>query len=122
MSSNLTKIDKSKFPVIKEEELEEKFVGGWGPGGQCVNKSVNCCQLKHKPTGIMVKVHHSRNLEQNRQLAREILATKLDNLINGDNSVENQKKRNALHKIATKECLAEKRRQMKKQYSKLLDE
>lgn len=32
-------------------------------------------------------------MEQNRKLAREILINKLDNLINGENSIANQKKR-----------------------------
>lgn len=45
-----------QFPEIHENELEETFVRGSGPGGQSVNKTANCCVLKHKPTGIIVKV------------------------------------------------------------------
>lgn len=41
---------------LKEEEIEENFIKGWGKGGQSVNKTNNCVHLKHKPTGIIVKV------------------------------------------------------------------
>ena len=42
--------------VVCESELEEKFVRGFGKGGQKVNKTSNCVELKHLPTGITVKV------------------------------------------------------------------
>ena len=48
--------------VLREEELEENFVKGWGKGGQKVNKTSNCVELKHKPTGIGVKVLSYINL------------------------------------------------------------
>lgn len=44
-------IDYSKVPVISEDDLEERFVRGSGPGGQSVNKTANCVVLKHMPTG-----------------------------------------------------------------------
>lgn len=44
-------IDYSKVPVIIEEDLEERFVRGSGPGGQKTNKTANCVVLKHMPTG-----------------------------------------------------------------------
>ena len=37
--------------LIPENELEEKFVSGSGPGGQAVNKARNAIFLKHVPTG-----------------------------------------------------------------------
>jgi protein subunit release factor B len=45
--------------VVCESELEEKFVRGFGKGGQKVNKTSNCVELKHLPTGITVKVNMS---------------------------------------------------------------
>lgn len=45
------KIDTSRVPVIPEEDIEEKFVRGQGPGGQSVAKNANCAILCHKPTG-----------------------------------------------------------------------
>lgn len=44
-------IDYSKFPVILEGDLEERFVRGSGPGGQKTNKTANCVVLKHIPSG-----------------------------------------------------------------------
>lgn len=109
-------IDKSKVPELDENDLEEQFVSGSGPGGQCVNKSINCCVLKHIPTGFVVKVHDDRRLEKNRRLARERMIMKLDNFYNGDDSVENQKRRIVLSKIATQEAQDSKRRHMKAEY------
>ena len=44
-------IDWSRFPRLDEQQLEERFVRGSGPGGQSVNKTANCVSLKHLPTG-----------------------------------------------------------------------
>lgn len=115
-------IDRSNVPEINESDLEEKFISGSGPGGQCVNKSVNCCQLRHKPTNLVVKVHHTRSLEKNRQIARELLVAKLDDLYNGENSVSSQKKQIALKKLAIREVQAERRRAMKEEFKRNLVE
>lgn len=48
-----SKIDTSRVPVLCEDELEEWFVKGSGPGGSNVNKRTNCCSLRHIPTGGM---------------------------------------------------------------------
>lgn len=45
------------FPVLNEDDLEEQFVRGSGPGGQATNKTSNCVVLKHIPSGIVVKVN-----------------------------------------------------------------
>jgi protein subunit release factor B len=47
-------LDYSRVPRIKEEELDEQFIKGSGPGGQAVNKTNNCVMLFHKPTGRLV--------------------------------------------------------------------
>ena len=113
------KIDKSKVPVIGDEDVIEQFVKGSGPGGQNVNKLSNCAVLCHKPTGeflymndsvpvhdsisklilhtkisgIVVRCHESRLLHQNRKIARKMLVEKVDDFINGEMSVRNQKLR-----------------------------
>ncbi|KAK9973911.1 hypothetical protein ABG768_022028 [Culter alburnus] len=66
------------LPLVHEEELEEQFVRGSGPGGQATNKTSNCVVLKHIPTGIVVKCHETRSVDLNRRRAREILREKLD--------------------------------------------
>lgn len=43
--------DKSKVPQLVEDDIEEQFVTGSGPGGQNVNRLQNCAHLKHIPTG-----------------------------------------------------------------------
>lgn len=45
------------LPVLNEDELEEQFVRGSGPGGQATNTTNNCVVLKHIPSGIVVKVN-----------------------------------------------------------------
>ncbi|OLL25769.1 putative peptide chain release factor-like protein, mitochondrial [Neolecta irregularis DAH-3] len=74
------------LPKIIESELEEKFIRGTGPGGQKINKTSICVQLRHIPTGITVKCQDSRYRELNRHVARKNLQKKLDVLENGDNS------------------------------------
>ena len=43
--------------------------------------------------GLWVKCHESRSLERNRKLARQLLLTRLDNWLNGEESVESQERR-----------------------------
>ncbi|KAF7363305.1 putative peptide chain release factor C12orf65 like protein, mitochondrial [Mycena sanguinolenta] len=51
--SVLKKAHKNReVPELREEDLEEVFVRGSGPGGQSVNKTENNVQLLHRPTGI----------------------------------------------------------------------
>lgn len=52
----------------------------------CQNKTNSAVQLKHIPTGIVVKCQETRSREQNRKLARQHLAEKIDDLLNGENS------------------------------------
>lgn len=109
-------IDRSKVPKINENDLEEMFVKGSGPGGSAVNKNANCVVLKHKPSGIVIKCHESRCVEDNRKIAREKLIEKLDSLENGDESVEAQKKAIAEKKFAQKEWKRKKFETLKKDW------
>ena len=59
-------------------DIEEKFVHGGGHGGQKINKSTNTVQLKHLPTGIIVKYQHYRQRAMNRILALRELLEKLN--------------------------------------------
>lgn len=85
-------------PVVKEEDLEEMFVKGSGPGGQATNKTSNCVVLKHQPSGIIVKCHMTRSLDQNRKMARKLLLEKLDIFYNGEQSETARKKQDYIKK------------------------
>ncbi|XP_034940796.1 probable peptide chain release factor C12orf65, mitochondrial [Chelonus insularis] len=92
LKSFKSSLDYSRVPKLDENDLEENFVKGSGPGGQAVNKTNNAVVLKHIPTGLVVKCHQTRDQKKNRTLARDLLITKLDNLMNGELSIENQLK------------------------------
>ncbi|EGN95462.1 hypothetical protein SERLA73DRAFT_186477 [Serpula lacrymans var. lacrymans S7.3] len=71
-----------KIPELREEDIEESFVRGSGPGGQSINKTENNVQIIHKPTGLRVTCQETRSLQTNRKLARRILLEKLDKIQN----------------------------------------
>ncbi|KAG8838151.1 hypothetical protein FRB91_007768 [Serendipita sp. 411] len=68
--------------TLNEDDLEEKFVKGGGPGGQCINKRSTNVDLLHKPTGIRVQCQETRSLQDNRRIARKLILKKLDALQN----------------------------------------
>ncbi|KAF7304652.1 hypothetical protein MKEN_01179100 [Mycena kentingensis (nom. inval.)] len=76
-------------PELREEDLEETFVRGSGPGGQSVNKTRNNVQLVHRPTGIRITCHETRSLHTNRRIARKLLVERLDQLANPGLTREN---------------------------------
>lgn len=81
--SALKKAHKQRvIPELREEDLDETFVRGSGPGGQSINKTENNVQLLHKPTGIRVSCQESRSLALNRRLARRLMVGKLDKVMN----------------------------------------
>lgn len=75
---------------INLNDIEEKFVKGGGRGGQKLNKASNAVQLKHLPTGTLVKCQRERLLAMNRVLALRELLEKLN---------PNPKKLKAIEKI-----------------------
>lgn len=93
------KKDMIDLPILNEDDLEEQFVRGSGPGGQATNKTSNCVVLKHIPSGIVVKCHQTRSVDTNRKRAREIMREKLDVLYKGELSeVVVKKKQSELRK------------------------
>lgn len=54
--------------------IEEGFTAGGGKGGQKVNKSANCVQLRYPPLELRVRCQRERSLQLNRFLAlRELV-------------------------------------------------
>ncbi|KAI8824987.1 RF-1 domain-containing protein [Fimicolochytrium jonesii] len=70
--------------VLLEQDLEEEFVKGSGPGGQKINKCRHRVQLKHIPTGLRVESQRFRDLTGNRKEARKLMTLKLDEHFNGE--------------------------------------
>lgn len=68
--------------------------------------------------GIVVKCHETRYLEQNQKRARSILLTKLDNLINGEYSVEAQIKAMENQKSILKDKKRDKLKALKEEWRK----
>ncbi|ATZ48563.1 hypothetical protein BCIN_03g07580 [Botrytis cinerea B05.10] len=87
---NTTPLWKKKMPdrpaPIDEADFTEVFLHGSGPGGQKINKTSSAVQLKHIPTGMVLKVQATRSRTQNRKIARQMLAERLELLEKGKES------------------------------------
>lgn len=102
---------------IRKTDLEEKFIKSSGRGGQKVNKSSSAVFLRHKVTGLSVKVGKHRSLHLNRFLALRGLAEKIQALQSGrhssdmsdsDRKIQKQKRR---RRQKTRKKLAGKQKQ-----------
>ncbi len=71
---------------ISEGDIEEVFVRSSGKGGQHVNKTSTCVQLRHIPTGIEIKCQRGRSQSLNRYHARVMLTDKIELLMKGPDS------------------------------------
>ncbi|KAG7121842.1 putative peptide chain release factor-like protein like [Verticillium longisporum] len=98
-----------------DSDIEESYLKGSGPGGQKINKTNSAVQLKHIPTGIVIKSQATRSRSQNRKIARQLLAERLDDLENGDQS------RNAIVAEAKRKKAASAAKKSKRKYRKLED-
>lgn len=63
---------------LREEDIDEQFIRSGGPGGQKVNRTATCVQLKHRVTGLEVKMQQSRSQALNRFYARRRLCELLE--------------------------------------------
>jgi len=76
---------------IRESDIVERFVRSRGHGGQNVNKVATCVYLKHLPTGIEVKCQQERHQAINRFFARRLLVQKIEQMVLGRQSEEQQR-------------------------------
>ena len=63
---------------LAEEDLDEQFIHGSGPGGQKINKTSVCVRVVHRPSGREARCQESRQRETNRVLAREMLCRRIE--------------------------------------------
>lgn len=98
---------------VFEEDLEETFILGGGPGGQKTNKTSSVVRLTHEPSAIAVKVGESRSRETNRWLARRMLAEMI---------LEREHKRKSAATQAREKVRRQKRRRSRKQKQRMLDD
>ena len=96
---------------VYEEDLEESFILGSGPGGQKTNKTSNVVRLSHEPSGLMVRCGETRSRETNRWLARRMLAELI---------LEREHKRKSAARQAREKIRRQKRRRSRRQKQKML--
>lgn len=97
---------------VYEDDLEESFILGGGPGGQKTNKTSSVVRLSHGPSGVAVKVGESRSREDNRWLARRMLAETI---------LEREHKRKSEARQKREKIRRQKRRRSRRQKQKMLD-
>ena len=98
---------------VYEEELDESFILGGGPGGQKTNKTSNVVRLFHEPSGLSVRCAETRSRETNRWLARRQLAELILEREKGVKSAEQQKR---------EKIRRQKRRRSRRQKQRMLDD
>lgn len=96
---------------VYEEDLEESFILGSGPGGQKTNKTSSVVRLSHEPSGLMVRCGETRSRETNRWLARRMLAELI---------LEREHKRKSAARQAREKIRRQKRRRSRRQKQKML--
>jgi peptide chain release factor 2 len=75
----LPEIDEADMPDIemKDDDLEWQFFRASTQGGQNVQKVSTAVRVKHKPTNIVVTAQRERSQIQNRNIALDLLRSKL---------------------------------------------
>lgn len=96
---------------VYEEDLDESFILGGGPGGQKTNKTSNVVRLSHEPSGLMVRCGETRSRETNRWLARRTLAEMI---------LEREHGRKSAAQQAREKIRRQKRRRSRRQKQRML--
>ena len=98
---------------VFEEDIEESFILGGGPGGQKTNKTSNVVRLKHEPSGLNIRFGETRSREDNRWLARRTLAETI---------LERENKRKSARQQAAEKKRRQKRRRSRRQKQRMLED
>ena len=98
---------------VFEEEIEESFILGGGPGGQKTNKTSNVVRLKHEPSGLNIRFGETRSREDNRWLARRALAEAI---------LERENRRKSARRQEAERKRRQKRRRSRRQKQRMLEE
>ena len=96
---------------VFEEDLEESFILGGGPGGQKTNKTSNVVRLEHGPSGLAVRCGETRSRETNRWLARRMLAELI---------LEREQQRTSADRQQREKIRRQKRRRSRRQKQRML--
>ena len=98
---------------VYEEDLDESFILGGGPGGQKTNKTSSVVRLCHAPSGMQVRCGATRSRETNRWLARRMLA---EAILERERGVKSEERRRR------EKVRRQKRRRSRRQKQKMLEE
>ena len=96
---------------VFEDDLEESFILGGGPGGQKTNKTSNVVRLSHEPSAFSVRCGETRSRETNRWLARRMLAELI---------LERERGRASEERMRREKVRRQKRRRSRRQKQKML--
>ena len=96
---------------VYEDDLEESFILGGGPGGQKTNKTSNVVRLEHGPSGLAVRCGETRSRETNRWLARRMLAELI---------LEREQNRKSAARQKREKIRRQKRRRSRRQKQRML--
>ena len=98
---------------ILESDIVENFILGSGSGGQKVNRTASCVQLRHEPSGVELRCQKTRSQAQNRFFARRDLCEKVAEQVEGEKSARQQK---------NEKIRRQKRRRSRRQRDRMLDD
>ncbi len=113
---------------VFEEDLQEKFIRGSGPGGQKINKTSSTVYIFHEPSGIEVKCQRTRSQALNRYYARVKICDEIEEKILGDKSKKEQERekirrqKRKRSKRAKEKVLQDKKMQSKKKAGRKVED